>query len=85
MGKKLYTARQLDQAYSRGARHAALIADGYNGSTTHPYMLGDCILLKLNRIRKSGVRKNTERLRVYVHQFSPKTKKKIRKILADSV
>ncbi|MGD0485106.1 MAG: hypothetical protein ABSB58_10740 [Gemmatimonadales bacterium] len=41
-----------------GVMAAADLADGYNGCTTHPWRLGDCILLKLNLITKPMVRKN---------------------------
>lgn len=34
--------------FKRGVRAAADVADGYNGSTTHPYRLGDCVAGKLN-------------------------------------
>lgn len=56
--------RQVKEAYGRGVRHAAEIADTYNSSTTHPYMLGDCILSKLNLLPKKKIRKNDKKIKV---------------------
>ncbi len=53
--------RALRRAYQLGAAAAADVADQYNGSTTHEYCLGDCILGKMN-IRKGKPRKNVRRL-----------------------
>lgn len=50
--------------FHAGARMAACISNQYNSSTTHPYMLGDCILLKLNMLDKKHVRRNIQRLRL---------------------
>jgi len=36
----------------------AYLADSYNSTSSHPYSLGDCILLKLNYITKKQVRRN---------------------------
>jgi len=49
------------EKFSHGIRYAAEIADTYNGTTTHPYRLGDCILFKLNQTKKKP-RKNKKRL-----------------------
>jgi hypothetical protein len=53
--------RELRRAYETGAEMAAAVADQYNGSTTHEYRLGDCILGKMN-IRKGKPRKNEDRI-----------------------
>lgn len=53
--------RALRRAYQLGAAAAADVADQYNGSTTHEYLLGDCILGKMN-IRKGKPRKNASRM-----------------------
>lgn len=49
------------QAYRRGVKHAADLASGYNGTSSHPYDLGDCILGKLNMLPKSQLRRNTRK------------------------
>lgn len=54
-------AHLLREAYEAGAAAAADHADQYNGSTTHEYRLGDCILGKMN-IRKGRPRKNERRI-----------------------
>lgn len=46
--------------YKKGVSHASEIADTYNGSTSHPYRLGDCIRLKLNQNKKP--RKNNKKM-----------------------
>ncbi len=59
---------QLNQAivkrmphYVRGLLDAAnLIDEMYSSSSTHKYLLGDCLLLKLNLLRKTQVRINKE-------------------------
>jgi hypothetical protein len=60
-----YTEQQVQnikkEAFKKGVRHAAEIADTYNSSTSHPYRLGDCILGKLNQTNRTP-RKNTQRL-----------------------
>ena len=48
--------------YERGVRAAASIADQYNSSSSHHYRLGDCILGKLNMLKKQKIRKNKERI-----------------------
>ena len=53
--------RALRRAFEAGAEAAADLADQYNGSTTHDYCLGDCILGKMN-IRKARPRKNERRI-----------------------
>ena len=53
--------RALRRAYRAGAAAAADMADQYNGSTIHEYLLGDCILGKMN-IRKGKPRRNVRRL-----------------------
>ena len=40
---------------------AALVDEMYSGCSTHKYLLGDCILLKLNLITKRQVRVNKRR------------------------
>lgn len=51
------------RGYIRGARAAADQADKYNGSTVHPYRLGDCILGKLNVPgSRSRPRRNEQKL-----------------------
>src|SRR5580765_859387 len=45
------------RAFQRGITAAADIAGTYDASSTHPYRLGDCILVKLN-IRKRKPRRN---------------------------
>jgi len=46
--------------FRRGAECAAAEARNFNGATTHPYDLGDCVLAKLNLIPKRKVRPNSE-------------------------
>jgi hypothetical protein len=61
-----YTASQIAkikaEAFSRGVRSAAEMADTYNRSSSHPYMLGDCILHKLNQTTRKKPRKNIYKL-----------------------
>ncbi|MES2211046.1 MAG: hypothetical protein V4515_12840 [Chloroflexota bacterium] len=47
--------------FVRGARHAADIAAGYDGSSVHAHRLGDCILGKMN-LRAAKPRRNTRKL-----------------------
>lgn len=47
--------------FNRGAKVAADLAEQYNGSSTHEYRLGDCILYKLN-LRKGKPRKNKKQI-----------------------
>jgi len=54
-------SRLLREAYEAGAVAAADHADQYDGSTTHEYCLGDCILSKMN-IRKRRPRKNERKI-----------------------
>lgn len=61
MHQETKEARDLRLAYEAGATAAAHLADQYNGSTTHEYRLGDCILGKMN-IRKRRPRKNERRI-----------------------
>lgn len=61
MNEDTKEARDLRRAYEAGAAAAADHADQYNGSTTHEYRLGDCILGKMN-IRNGRPRKNKERI-----------------------
>jgi len=42
---------------------AQLVDEMYSGTTTHKYLLGDCILLKCNLITKRQVRVNKRRLK----------------------
>jgi hypothetical protein len=59
--------------FQRGAEAAASWADEYNGSTTHEYRLGDCILGKMN-LRKERPRRNRRKLdgenRVFIQGFA---------------
>lgn len=63
--EKLYTndevAKLILKSINVGIRWAAEIADDYNSSSTHPYMLGDCIMAKLNKLPRKP-RKNPVRL-----------------------
>ena len=43
--------RKKDTEFARGVKAAANVAANYNGLTTHPYRLDDCILWKLNVLR----------------------------------
>ena len=61
MNEDTRAARDLRRAYEAGAAAAADHADQYNGSTTHEFRLGDCILGKMN-IRKGRPRKNERRI-----------------------
>ncbi len=49
------------RAFRRGAAAAAAQADEYNGSSTHGYRLGDCILGKMN-LRAGSPRQNRRRV-----------------------
>lgn len=40
-----------------------LLDDMYSSSATHKYLLGDCVLLKLNLITKRQVRVNARRIK----------------------
>jgi hypothetical protein len=64
--KTNYTVKEIEKiknnAFKKGIKFAAEIADQYNGSTTHPYRLGDCILGKLN-VGKMKPRKNKLRIK----------------------
>ena len=51
----------LARAYRAGAIAAADHASSYDSSSTHDYLLGDCILGKMN-LRKGKPRKNHRRL-----------------------
>ena len=58
---RIYTrGTQQGQSAERiaGLLIAAELADEYNGATSHPWRLGDCILFKLNLITKPMVRRN---------------------------
>jgi len=59
--KKMNSAEE--RAYRRGAEHAAALASEYDGSSTHTYRLGDCILAKMN-IKNGKLRKNRRRVEV---------------------
>ena len=48
--------------YQRGAEAAAAWADEYNGSTIHAYRLGDCILGKMNLLKRDKPRRNERKL-----------------------
>lgn len=61
MSEDTKEGRALRRAYEAGAAAAADHADQYNGSTTHEYRLGDCVLGKMN-IRKGKPRKNEHRI-----------------------
>lgn len=61
MSEDTKEGRALRRAYEAGAAAAADHADQYNGSTTHEYRLGDCVLGKMN-IRKGKPRKNEQRI-----------------------
>lgn len=52
-----------NENYRKGLRDAADIADHYNRSTTHKYMLGDCILAKLNRLQAIRGRKKPRKIK----------------------
>ena len=58
------TQTDFQRGYRQGAEAAADQADQYNGSTTHPGRLGDCILGKLN-LRNAKVRRNKHAIRSY--------------------
>ncbi len=51
----------IRKTFELGARAAADVAATYNGSTTHPLRLDDCILAKLNLATRNP-RKNRERI-----------------------
>jgi hypothetical protein len=56
---KIKRPLSIDQpSYRYGILIAAEIASEYDGSSTHPYNLRDCILAKLNLLPKSKMRKN---------------------------
>lgn len=48
----------MTREFKRGVKAAADIADSYNGTSTHRYRLGDCILLKLNAVTRNKPRIN---------------------------
>lgn len=45
-------------SFRYGILVAAEIASEYDGSSTHPYRLRDCILAKMNLLQKAKMRKN---------------------------
>jgi hypothetical protein len=47
--------------FKKGARAAASVASDYDSATTHPYKLGDCILIKLNIDQRNKPRLNKKR------------------------
>lgn len=47
--------------WERGVLDAASVADQYNGSTTHPFRLGDCVAGKLN-VGRAKPRRNKAKL-----------------------
>jgi hypothetical protein len=51
----------ISKEFRKGAELAADQADQYNGSTTHPLRLGDCILSKLN-LRDAKPRRNKHKV-----------------------
>lgn len=50
LGRALEARRQRERRadFTRGAKAAAGVAAGYNATSSHPYRIDDCILLKLN-------------------------------------
>lgn len=42
------------KGFTKGVFHAAEIADSFNASSAHPFELGDCILNKLNQVKKNS-------------------------------
>ena len=51
----------MTKDFKKGVRAAACVASDYNGSTTHPYRLDDCIAGKLN-VGRLRPRRNKKRL-----------------------
>lgn len=49
--------------FQRGVRAAAHVAEMYDGSSTHQYRLGDCILGKLNVGNRKKPRRNRRAIR----------------------
>lgn len=47
-------------SYRYGILVAAELASDYDGSSIHPYRLGDCILAKMNLLPKAKIRKNKD-------------------------
>lgn len=56
--------RETVHFFKLGVKAAADVANDYNSSSTHSYMLGDCILAKLNQIGNRKLRKNKKKLKV---------------------
>jgi hypothetical protein len=52
----------MHKDFVRGVKCAADIAAQYDSSSTHAYRLDDCILCKLNVIKREKPRKNKHRL-----------------------
>jgi len=50
------------KAFRRGVEAAAGVIETFNGSTTHPYRLDDCVLFKLNVTSRTKLRPNKKRL-----------------------
>lgn len=48
--------------FKRGVLAAANVAATYNGSTTHPFRLDDCIACKLNVVKRSKPRRNRQKI-----------------------
>lgn len=47
-------------SFRYGVCLAAELASEYDRSSTHPYRLGDCILAKMNLLKKGKIRKNKD-------------------------
>lgn len=56
--KVLSIAEMEEQAYQKGIMAAAEFVNEYNHSSSHPYMLGDCVLGKFNLLGRTKLRKN---------------------------
>jgi len=58
-GKTVNNGCKRSEEYIRGAMDLAeLVGDLYNGSTNHPYHIGDCALFKMCILDKRQLRKN---------------------------
>lgn len=57
IGEMRLLRKEVREAQIKGIRLAASVASDYDKANTHPYLVSDCILCKLN-VRKGGPRKN---------------------------
>lgn len=61
--------KQASDAYKKGVFKAISIAREYNNSTEHKYDIGDCILAKMNLIKKEQIREVNNALKILKNRY----------------